>query len=106
MRAELEKIAAGSPLWDKRVCGLQVTDLKEHTMEIRCLVSSRNSSESFDLRCLVREKMIAFLRDNYPDAFPRVRLSSTSRLPDAVSSGSSAESPGTQNSNAAALRSV
>ena len=106
MRAQLEKIAAGSPLWDKRVCGLQVTDLKEHTMEIRCLVSSRNSSESFDLRCLVREKMIAFLRDNYPDAFPRVRLSSTSRLPDAVSSGSSAESPGTQNSNAAALRSV
>jgi hypothetical protein len=55
---------------------LQVTDLKEHTMEIRCLVSSRNSSESFDLRCLVREQMIVFLRDNYPEAFPRVRFSS------------------------------
>jgi len=79
MRAELQKIAASSPLWDKRVCVLQVTDLKEHTMEIRCLVSSRNSSESFDLRCIVREQMIAFLRDNYPEAFPRVRFSSTSQ---------------------------
>jgi hypothetical protein len=74
----LQKIAEQLPLWDKRVCGLQVTDLKEHTMEIRCLVSSRNSSESFDLRCLVREQMIAFLRDNYPDALPRVRLASIS----------------------------
>ena len=77
IRAELQKIAAGSPLWDKRVCVLQVTDLKEHTMEIRCLVSSKNSSDSFDLRCIVREQMIAFLRDHYPEAFPRVRFSST-----------------------------
>jgi hypothetical protein len=79
MRAQLQKIATGSPLWDKRVCALQVTDLKENTMEIRCLVSSRNSSESFDLRCIVREQMIAFLRDHYPEAFPRVRFSSTSQ---------------------------
>jgi small-conductance mechanosensitive channel len=75
MRVHLKKIAEDSPLWDKRVCGLQVTDIKENTMEIRCLVSSRNSSESFDLRCLVREEMIAFLRDNYPESFPRMRLS-------------------------------
>ncbi len=83
MRSQLKKIAESSPLWDKRVCGLQVTDLKEHTMEIRCLVSSRNSSESFDLRCLVREEMIAYLRDNYPDSFPRMRLSRAG-VPDAA----------------------
>jgi small-conductance mechanosensitive channel len=74
LRTELQKIAASSPLWDKRVCGLQVTDLKDTTMEIRCLVSSRNSGENFDLRCLVREQMIAFLRDNYPDALPHLRI--------------------------------
>ncbi len=84
MRAQLQKIAESSPLWDKRVCGLQVTDLKEHTMEIRCLVSSRNSSESFDLRCLVREEMVAFLRDNYPEALPRVRLSRAENPSDEV----------------------
>ena len=59
LRAHLQTVAANSPLWDKRVCGLQVTDLREHTMEIRCLISSRNSSENFDLRCIVREEMVA-----------------------------------------------
>jgi len=76
LRAQLQKIAASSPLWDKRVCGLQVTDLREHTMELRCLVSSRNSSENFDLRCLVREQMIAFLRDSYPEVLPKFRIAS------------------------------
>jgi hypothetical protein len=66
LRQHLEAVVSASPLWDKRVCGLQVTDLREQTMELRCLVSSRNSSENFDLRCLVREEMIAYLRDNYP----------------------------------------
>jgi hypothetical protein len=85
MRLQLQKIVAGSPLWDKRVCVLQVTDLKEHTMEIRCLVSSKNSGESFDLRCLVREQMIAFLRDNYPEAFPRLRVLDGTAAPETTS---------------------
>jgi small-conductance mechanosensitive channel len=80
LRTELMRIAAGSALWDKRVCVLQVTDIREQTMEIRCLVSSRNSSESFDLRCIVREQMIAFIRENYPEALPRTRFSSTALL--------------------------
>ncbi len=74
LRAQLQRIVSAAPQWDKRVCGLQVTDLREHTMEIRCLVSSRNSGDNFDLRCIVRERMIAYIRDHYPEAFPRVRL--------------------------------
>lgn len=76
LRAELRRIVEQTPLWDKRVCGLQVTNLSEHTMEIRCLVSSRDSGKSFDLRCLVREKMIEFVCSNYPHAFPTMRLES------------------------------
>ncbi len=74
LRAELQKVASGSPLWDGRVCGLQVTNLSERTMELRCLISSSGSAENFDLRCLVREKMIEFLRTNYPLALPTVRM--------------------------------
>jgi hypothetical protein len=43
-------------------------------MELRCLVSSADASKNFDLRCLVREKMIEFLRENYPEAFPTLRM--------------------------------
>jgi len=74
LRTELIRIVSDAKQWDGKVCGLQVTDLKEHTMELRCLISSRNASENFDLRCLVREGMMSFVREKYPDAFPRMRL--------------------------------
>jgi small-conductance mechanosensitive channel len=74
LRAELERIVKLSPLWDKRVCILQVTNMTDRTMELRCLVSSGGSSQLFDLRCVVREKMIEFLRDNFPSALPTFRM--------------------------------
>lgn len=74
LRQELQRIAKESPLWDGRVCGLQVTNLSEKTMELRCLVSSSDSGKNFDLRCLVREKMIEFVRDKFPEALPTLRF--------------------------------
>ena len=79
LRKQLEAIVHPSPLWNKHVCGLQVTNLTDRSMELRCLVSSRNSSENFDLRCLVREKMTAWIQQNYPDAFPSTRFAGHSR---------------------------
>jgi small-conductance mechanosensitive channel len=78
LRQQLNTIVHPSPLWDKKVCGLQVTNLTEHSMEIRCLVSSRNSSENFDLRCLVREQMTAWIQQNHPTAFPIARIAAVS----------------------------
>jgi ABC-type thiamine transport system ATPase subunit len=43
-------------------------------MELRCLMSSSGSSQLFDLRCLVREKMVEFLRETYPHALPTLRI--------------------------------
>jgi small-conductance mechanosensitive channel len=74
LRAELRRIAEESALWDKRVCGLQVTNLSDRSMELRCLISASSSSQCFDLRCLVREKMIAFIEENYPSALPCRRV--------------------------------
>lgn len=75
LREEFTRLLEASPLWDRRVNALQVTNLSEHTMEIRCLLSARNSGEQFDLRCIIREGMITFIQKNYPDAFPRTRWS-------------------------------
>jgi small-conductance mechanosensitive channel len=87
LRAELTRVVKLSPLWDGRVCGLQVTNLTERSMELRCLVSSIGSSENFDLRCLVREKMIEFLRENYPDALPTMRMELRDRREEIAESG-------------------
>lgn len=74
MRAELDRILENTPLWDRRVKVLQVTEAKERTVESRILVSARNSPTAWDLRVHVREKMVEFLQKNYPDALPKTRI--------------------------------
>ena len=73
IREKLQEIVQGSSLWDGRVAGLQVTDSSENTLELRALVSGRNAGDTFDLRCLVREKLIAFLQSEHAHALPRTR---------------------------------
>lgn len=73
VRAELKRLVEKNPLWDKRVCVLQVTDSKERTMELRALMSASNSSRAFDLRCEIREQLVAFIQAKYPDSLPKTR---------------------------------
>jgi len=73
LRAKLEALVGSNPKWDGRVCGLQVTDTHVDHMELRCLVSAQNAGDAFDLRCDVREAMMAFIRDAMPEALPRWR---------------------------------
>ena len=74
LRVKLEAIAHASPLWDGDVVSLQVTDITARVAQVRCLTSAKNASVAFDLRCEVREKMLAFMRDECPQALPRDRV--------------------------------
>jgi len=74
LRDELTRLLNESPLWDKRVGILQVTDSKERTVELRALVSASNSSRAFDLRCYIRENIIKFINTNYPGSLPKDRV--------------------------------
>jgi small-conductance mechanosensitive channel len=73
LRAELTRILEASKLWDGKVNVLQVTDAKEHTLEIRALASAADAGLAWDLRCEVREKLVDFVQRNYPDSLPRFR---------------------------------
>src|SRR3989440_6411001 len=73
LRKELKRLVQDNPKWDKRVCGLQVTDTKQTTIEVRALVSASNPGRVFDLRCEVREGLIEFLCHNHPESLPRQR---------------------------------
>jgi hypothetical protein len=74
LREELDRLVHGAPEWDKRVFVLQLTDADQRTMQLRILVSSKNSGLNFDLRCRVREGLIDFLQRNYPQHLPRLRV--------------------------------
>ena len=56
---------------------MQVTNATDNSVEIRALVSAANSAALWDLRCLVREELIAFLRLNYPSSLPKVMMEPT-----------------------------
>ncbi|CAN5363119.1 hypothetical protein BH20VER3_BH20VER3_09890 [soil metagenome] len=74
LREELKRLVDGNENWDRKVCGLIVTDTKPNTIEVRAVVSSLNASKNFDLRCQVREGLIEFLRERYPASLPQVRM--------------------------------
>lgn len=79
MRAELERLVRDTPEWDGRVCVLQVTDSSETSMQLRALVSARDSGQAWDLRCKVREGLLAFMQQHYPECLPRLRAELGSR---------------------------
>lgn len=75
VREELDRILEGNPRWDGRVKSVLVTDATERTVQVRALVSAADAGDQWDLRCEVREKLIAFLQ-RYEDGkyLPRVRV--------------------------------
>jgi small-conductance mechanosensitive channel len=73
LRNRAKEIVSASPLWDKDVFVVQVTDAKETTVEVRILATASDSGRAFDLRCEIREKLLLFLRQEYPQALPRFR---------------------------------
>ena len=74
LREALQRICETDERWDGRVCVAQVTETSEQTIQVRLLVSARNSGDLFDLRCAVRERMIEYLCNAHPGALPRQRV--------------------------------
>jgi len=74
IREELDRLLEITPLWDKQAKVVQVTDATDRSMEIRILVSAKDSPTAFDLRVFIREKLIDFLKENYPESLPKSRV--------------------------------
>ncbi|NBC86039.1 MAG: mechanosensitive ion channel [Bacteroidetes bacterium] len=73
VREKLQHVVEQSEYWDGEVCKLHVTNTTERTVELRCTASAKSAPDLWELRCGVREQMVAFLQTEYPDALPAVR---------------------------------
>jgi small-conductance mechanosensitive channel len=73
VREALQRIVENSEHWDGNVCVLQVTDVSEHTLQLRALMSASDSSRAWELRCQVRERLVEFIQKTYPEALPLLR---------------------------------
>lgn len=74
LRSALEDIVREAPDWDERVFNVQVTGADAKTMEVRALVSAADSGAAWNLRCHVREKLIAYLQETFSEHLPRSRV--------------------------------
>lgn len=77
LRKKAEEIVAADPLWTGETFVVQVTDTLPDCIVVRVLVSASDASTAFDLRCHVREALIQFLRDEYPQSLPQTRVQLT-----------------------------
>jgi len=73
MRAELRAVCEGTELWDGRVCVLQVTEATGGMIRLRALISAPDAGSLWDLRCLVRERLVAWVFEHRRDSLPRLR---------------------------------
>ncbi len=74
IREELNRLVRESKHWDGNVANVQVTNSTEHTVEIRILISAKDSPSAWDLRVYLREKLIEFIQKEYPGCLPRTRV--------------------------------
>lgn len=74
LREELTRLLEATELWDRKVNVIQVTDLSEKTMELRALMSAKDAPTAWDLRVYVRENLLKYIKENFPDSLPRTRL--------------------------------
>jgi len=74
LRKAMTSFLDAAPKWDGEVNVLQVTNATERTMELRALMSAKNASDAWDLRVFMREKIITFLQENFPEHLPKTRI--------------------------------
>lgn len=73
LRGELQRVLTDHPLWDGRVAKVQLTEATERTIQLRVLVSAANASDAWDLRCDVRERLVAYVQQTHPASLPTLR---------------------------------
>ena len=71
IREEFETFVKAHPLWDGRNLALVMTEAYPESIELRLSMSAETIGDLFNLRCAVREHMLAWLRTQYPEALLR-----------------------------------
>jgi len=75
LREELDRIVEDHPKFDGRAKSVLITDATDRTVQVRAMISAKDASDQWDLRCEVRERMIRFLQTYEGGRYlPRLRL--------------------------------
>jgi len=73
LRKAFKQFLSESPYWDKHSSNLQVIEMKESWMELKLTMSAANVDNMSAIRAEIREKLIHFIVEEYPQCLPKVR---------------------------------
>jgi len=74
VRAKFQQIIEESDAWDRRSSSVYVTDAQGGHVTVRFVMSSKDSSDQWVLRCHVREQIMTWLQQEHPEALPQSRV--------------------------------
>ncbi|MCJ2179273.1 mechanosensitive ion channel family protein [Novosphingobium album (ex Hu et al. 2023)] len=74
IRQKFYELVEDNERWDGRVKHMQVTELTRDAIEIRFLMTAKDSPTLFDLRCDIREALIQWVAEAMPEAIVRSRM--------------------------------
>jgi small-conductance mechanosensitive channel len=81
MRDRLRDILRECPAWDGRDWGLAVTDSTPSTIQVRAVMTAKDSGDLWSVRVTVREQLIRWLAEHHPYALPRINTASSAATP-------------------------
>jgi small-conductance mechanosensitive channel len=93
MRKRLLEVLEQASEWDRRAWGLVVIDTTPTTIQLRALVTAKDAEDIFNLRCIVREQLIDWLRCEHPYALPRINTAPAPGRPEAGQERAAAPMP-------------
>jgi len=73
LRTKLMDLLKAHPLWNKKTGELLVTNSTEKSIELRASFSAKNASDTWTMRCDIREQLIDFIQEKYPASLPKLR---------------------------------
>ena len=94
VREELKRILDASPHWDKQAWNLQVTEASSEGVTLRALMTAPSAGVCWELKCEVREGLIAYLQRAHPGALARSRVTVDGAVPRGGPQGQEAEGSG------------
>ena len=76
LREELKRLFNVTPLWDGKAQVLQLVETSEKCIQLRALMTAKDSPTAWDLRCFMREGLVTYIQNNHPDSLPKLRVAS------------------------------
>jgi small-conductance mechanosensitive channel len=74
LREEAGRLITASPNWDGRSWSCQVVDVTENgEVMVRVVATAADTGAQWNIACEIREHLISWLVDNYPQSLPRNR---------------------------------